>query len=91
MRFNGLKMIPNISDQVATKTHVVVAGTLTTTYVAVAPVGTALAASSWSVRRIRYDSATEITLIDWADDGGDLGPTAKFVHVATDLTALTYG
>lgn len=88
--FDGHRLRPNVSDQVALKTQEVVDGTVTTTYVAVAPVGTALSDAKWSVRKVVYDSATGITLVTWASTVA-LGPTPRFVHVATDLTVLTYG
>lgn len=86
--FDGGKRTPDISDQVASKVHNIVAGTITTTYVALALPGTAEATAKWCCRRVVYDSATGITRVTWAEKNG--AANTRFVHVATDLTALTY-
>lgn len=53
----------------------------TTTYVAVAPTGSAQSSAVWQAKKIDESSGTVIT---WADGN------ANFDNVATDLTALSY-
>lgn len=88
--FTGHKLTPDISDQVASKIQEVVVTTVTTTYVAMAPIGTLQSAAKWSVRKVVSDTATGITVVTWAENVALGGATERFVHVATDLTALTY-
>jgi hypothetical protein len=88
--FTGHKVTPDISDQVASKIQEIVVTTVTTTYIAVAPVGTLQSEAKWSCRKVVSDTATGITIVTWAESAGLGGATERFVHVATDLTALTY-
>ena len=53
------------------------------TYVAKAPVGTAVSASSWQAKKVAV-SANGDTLITWADGN------VLYDNAATDLTGLTY-
>ena len=86
--FTGKKLTPDISDQVAVKIQESTVTTVTTTYVAQAPVGTLETAEKWSVRRIVSDTATGITRITWARKNGEA--TERFVHAADNLSGLTY-
>lgn len=54
----------------------------TTTYVGLAPIGSAQASAVWQAQKISTTGAS--TIIEWADSN------ANFDNVATDLTALTY-
>ena len=63
---------------------ITVAGAIT--YVAKAPVGTAQASAAWQAKKI--ETAGADTTITWAETAGTANP--NYVHVATDLTALSY-
>ncbi len=96
--FTGKKQIPDISDQVSLVLEKVVVLTETTTYIAVAPIGSPVDEERWSVRRVVEDTATGITRVTWATDPAfvvaDVNPsgaTEKFVHEATAISGLTYG
>lgn len=54
-----------------------------TTYIAIAPVGTAQSFAGWQVKKILVNGND--TTITWADSN------SAFDNVATDLTTLTYG
>lgn len=78
MGYDGTGSRTAQSDVVATK--ITTSGS--TTYIGVAPPGTAQSTAKWRCKKIVDDGAGTVT-ITWADSGG-------FTQVATDLTALTY-
>jgi hypothetical protein len=88
---DGTRELFEVSKLVAKKNTSVTAGSLSTHYIAIAPIGTADATAGWQVKKIVVDSSvagTSTMRTTWAEKDGV--PTADFVHVATDLTALTY-
>jgi len=74
---------PDISDQVQSK--ITTSGNYT--YIAVSAPGAKQSSPVWSVKRIDESDPNNVIIL-WAVKTGK--PNPRFVHVATDLTALTY-
>ena len=88
--FNGQRLLPDFSDQVDMKTEKTVVGSVTTSIIAIAAPGTALATEGWAIRKVVEDASgsPETTNVRWAKKDGT--PNAKFVHAADDFSTLVF-
>lgn len=86
-QYDGIKLEFPISPNVAQIKKIVVSGSITTVYKAIAPVGTAAASAAWMIYKQVIDQTvagtTDVT-VTWADGN------TNFDNVATNLPSLTY-